>query len=343
MRPLNFKIFFEEQELNELFAVGAPPKDGQWDGSTFYFNIPEDPNCSNVENGRCYRVDFGDDGYGVGIAFKPTYSGSYNATGANVQSQVGQGVTYALSQYIKQHSPKKLHWIPVTKNGGGEKNPEARRHVYSLWMRKNLFPDQYVPFMQDDPMNPEHPASWIRRDEYDKIQAEKGLPKLPPPEDTTINKSVLYKQLVTTHKEIYEKAQKVRQAEYERTHADEIARRQEAQTFLQRQRDLEQTNQRQREAERNQMIMRLVSDSQVNPAKIGIGDAVQSRFGNYWYRGKVSGFQISQNGELQAIVTDKVDAQNQPIENSWMAPDDEPISGLHKISAGMFGKEKLSR
>lgn len=88
--------------------------------------------------------------------------------------------------------------------------------------------------------------------------------------------------------------------------------------------------------------MRLVSNPQINPAKIGIGDVVQSRYGTYWHRGKVSGFQVGHNGELEVIITDKKDSQNQPIDNAWALPD-EPISNVQKISAGMFGKEKLSR
>ena len=211
-------------------------------------------------------------------------------------------------------------------------------------MKKNMFPDHYVPC---DPANPDYPTWWISRESYDKKYVPQGLPAI----DAGERKNDLFTSISIAFQTHWAKEQQerlaARAAEDERrriaSSPEEVARRQRQSAEQAAAQRAEDEARRQRESERQRQIMIMITDPRHNPAKIGIGDMVQSQSGRYWHRGRVVGFNIGYDNDLEAIVTDKVDRQGQPGENTMLAPDGEKMSDLHKISAGMFGKEKLSR
>lgn len=167
---LTWNDFFEHR-LNEIFDNPKPPKNGHWYGSPdnaqYGFDSEKDP----CPRSPCFRINFRKQGNDVvSVSFWPK-SGGTTDRGKFAQYEIGNAVAYAVNDFVKTNNPIALSWFPVEKTST-DRNPEARKHIFATWMKRNMFP-KYVPA---DPRNPDYPTLWVRRDVYDQEFTPHGYP-----------------------------------------------------------------------------------------------------------------------------------------------------------------------
>lgn len=237
------------------------PKDGVWQGSTYYFNVPGD-DCSDTNTGGmpCYKVTVSGNEEAVSISFKRG-SGGYNDEHRGVGKLVMMGVLHGIAEAIEKIKPKQIAWSAVSKTKpnpvtGRIENAEARASVYDKWAVRNLFPDKYIG----------GDGRWIRADVYNQDYVPKGYP--PVPENITADSSAAEK--TNAIEQIREKTKQNQEqiARAERELEEERERRRRAE---------HEERERQRREQRERWLQTAIADPQRNPAGVAIGDLVTLR------------------------------------------------------------------
>ena len=226
---MNFKEWFEKIVVIEAFGQeeieAHKPMDGKWhppldqenQDHNLFFNAPSDPH-KDCNGKPCYRLmvncDYSggaDDGVNIGFKHAVSYyndrfdadaTADEKALQQKIGKEVMMSVLYGVGEYIKKWRPMKLRWGAIEKSRLGATNSDARKKVYKLWAKKNLFPKYYIPI--DD-------QEWVRRDAYEKHYVSAGFPTIPGNIDSIGQKGKLVDELIefaNTHGNMFRDARR---------------------------------------------------------------------------------------------------------------------------------------
>ena len=336
---MNFKEFLEQEELLEVMSQPKEPLNGKWvdmgSGSyEYHFDVSKDMDC---QEHPCYAVFISSMGNGVSVSFKKRGE-RYEDTGVGAPMEVGNAVTYAVGEFIRNHQPQMLTWAAVGKTRANAKNTGARKQIYAKWMASNFFPE-YIPGDTDDPVNSQ---IWIRKDYYEKEYASRGYPPVPEAGHDPRSKRQAHKAFVQSILDITQKRDDSRRAvDGERETADERIRTADRErTAAQRAQEAQQRQEQERE--REEALQRIVQDPQHNPLRLKIGDAVMSQlWGSRAIYGTIQKFynhEIHHMPLLYAVLANAVDNNRLPI-HAMSHEGMQEVKNLRKISSGKKGRE----
>jgi len=323
MSILEFKAFLEEYDFSEVFDM-KHKVDGHWiqkpNAHSFVFSLPGEDQCYGPGGQQpCWSADFAgnpESAVEVSFAHATTKYDDRDMGRANA-TIIGTAVIQALQEYITKFNPAMLHWGAAQKTrektADTTNNDKARQKIYALWFKKNMFPSRYVPIPKiaetdfDDSSMDSNPQMWVRRDLYDSNYVPKGYPQVPQG-----NGSRVYKQFIDS------------------LHSNVNNLNQQAQNARQ-----QQAAQQQAAAEQ------AIGDPRYNPQRLGNWETVmdmnpaasggmmyQSTYGHI---GKITGFSMSNDGQLMAHVSWEQDKEGNPADSNSLSPT-VPVSHLKRVN-----------
>ena len=168
----SFENFLESKILSEIINNRSISHNGNWseDGKSYYFSLPNSSERCEEWNGHCWGVFFRNSLGGVNISFLHQKTKDDDRKSKDDFMTLLGIIFSKIEEYINEHDPNSLSWMPAYKTDIDAANPEARDKIYFLMMARELFP-RYIPW-QDN--------LWYKREYYDNWAKSQGLPLFDP-------------------------------------------------------------------------------------------------------------------------------------------------------------------